>query len=198
MPPGARPPEPPADLVGVLESLLFVAEEPVEPAFLAGTLNVGLAAVQSALETLAERLRARGIRVQHGHGRVQLISAPEFGPYVERFLGSVAEQRLSSAALETLAIVAYRQPVTRSAIEQIRGVNSERALTTLRARDLVQEVDRAETVGRPVLFGTTMRFLEYFGLEHPGELPPLGNDAADQAGDRDSSGEADPEEQADD
>jgi segregation and condensation protein B len=197
LPPGARPPEPPADLVGALESLLFVAEEPVEPAFLASALNVGVGAVRAALETLAERFRERGIRVQQGNGRVQLISAPEFGPYVERFLGSVAEQRLSNAALETLAIVAYRQPVTRSAIEQIRGVNSERALATLRARDLVQEVDRAETVGHPVLFGTTMRFLEYFGLEHSGELPPLGDGDANQSRQECSASDNRPEESGD-
>jgi segregation and condensation protein B len=173
VPPGARKPDPPADLVGAVESLLFVAEEPVEPAALAAGLNVSVAAVEQALVCLTEACRERGIRVQTGHGRVQLISAPEFGPYVERFLGSAAEQRLSGAALETLAIIAYRQPVTRSAVDAIRGVNSERALATLRARCLVEEVGRAETVGRPVLFGTTMRFLEYFGLERPDDLPPL-------------------------
>ncbi len=177
LPPGARPPQPPADLAGAIESLLFVAEAPVEPAVLAAALNIGAVAVEMALDALAERCRERGIRVQRGHGLVQLISAPEFGPYVERFLGAQAEQKLSAASLETLAIIAYRQPATRSTIEQIRGVNSERALVTLRSRDLVEEVGRAETVGRPVLFGTTMRFLEYFGLEHPDELPPLGDTA---------------------
>ncbi len=176
LPPGARPPEPPEDVVSAVESLLFVAEGPVEPGALAYALNVGAGCVEEALATLAERCHGRGVRLQRGHGRVQLISAPEFGPYVERFLGTAAEQRLSGAALETLAIVAYRQPITRPAIEGIRGVNSERALATLRARDLVEEVGRAETVGHPVLWGTTMRFLEYFGLEHPGQLPPLPED----------------------
>jgi len=172
-PPGARPLAPPVDLVSAVESLLFVAEQPVEPAALAQVLNAGVTAILAAIATLAERCRERGIRIQQGGGRVQLISAPELGPYVERFLGAVAEQKLSTAALETLAIVAYRQPATRPAIEAIRGVNSERALLTLRARGLVEEVGRAGTVGHPVLFGTTMRFLEYFGLEHPGDLPPL-------------------------
>jgi segregation and condensation protein B len=173
LPPGARPLPPPVDLLAAVESLLFVAEGPVEPAALARALSVGAGEVERAVDALAERFRGRGIRVQRDRGRVQLISAPEFGPYVERFLGAAAEQRLSGAALETLAIVAYRQPVTRGVVEGIRGVNSERALATLRARDLVEEVGRAETVGHPVLYGTTMRFLEYFGLEHPGDLPPL-------------------------
>jgi len=173
VPPGAMPLDSPADLVAAVESLLFVADEPVEAAVLASALNAGTAAIEAAIDDLAERCRERGVRVQRAGERVQLISAPELGPYVERFLGAAAEQRLSGAALETLAIVAYRQPVTRGTIEAIRGVNSERALSTLRSRDLVEEVGRAETVGHPVLFGTTMRFLEYFGLEQPGELPPL-------------------------
>jgi segregation and condensation protein B len=173
VPPGARPLDPPDDLVAAVESLLFVAEGPVEPASLARALNVGEPAVERALSQLAAASGGRGIRLQRAMGRVQLISAPAFGPYVERFLGAESEQHLSGAALETLAIVAYRQPVTRPMIEAIRGVNSERALLTLRNRDLVEETGRAETVGHPVLFGTTMRFLEYFGLEHPGQLPPL-------------------------
>jgi segregation and condensation protein B len=173
LPPGARPLPPPADPVGVLESLLFVAESPVPPAELAAVLNLPLHTVEAALDELAARCRGRGIRLQRGDGLVQLISAPEFGAYVERFLGAASEQRLSGAALETLAIIAYQQPVTRMAIEAIRGVSCERALATLRARDLVSEVGRAETVGRPVLYGTTLRFLEYFGLEHAADLPPL-------------------------
>lgn len=168
-----RPLPPPADLAGAMEALLFVAAEPVEPATLAQVLSVDVADVDAAVSDLTARLAGRGMRVQRDGARLQLASAPEFGAYVERFLGTVAEQKLSAAALETLAIVAYRQPATRATIEAVRGVNSERALTALRARGLVDEVGRAETVGHPVLFGTTMRFLEYFGLEHPGDLPPL-------------------------
>ncbi len=177
LPPGARPLAPPADLVGAIESLLFVAEGPVEPAALAAALNLSTGQVEAALIELSDGCRGRGIRLQRGDGVVQLISAPEFGPYVERFLGAASEQRLSGAALETLAIIAYQQPVTRMAIEAIRGVSCERALATLRARDLVSEVGRAETVGRPLLYGTTLRFLEYFGLEQTDDLPPLTDDA---------------------
>jgi segregation and condensation protein B len=92
---------------------------------------------------------------------------------VERFLGVEEDHRLSRPALETLAIIAYKQPITRPAIEAIRGVNCDRALASLRARGLISEVGRADTAGRPYLFGTTFRFLEYFGLEKPDDLPPL-------------------------
>jgi segregation and condensation protein B len=88
------------------------------------------------------------------------------------------QQRLSNAGLETLAIIAYRQPITRGGIEAIRGVNSDGAVSTLLARDLIEEVGRAHAPGRPVLFGTTVRFLEHFGLEKPEDMPPLPEDEA--------------------
>ncbi len=157
----------------ILEALLFVADEPVEIAELARVLTVSQAATRGQLEALADLLHTRGLRLQWNGTRVQMVTAPEAGPYIERFLGARAEQRLSAAALEALAIIAYKQPVTRAAIEAIRGVDSGRAIATLRARELVDEVGRAETVGRPLLFGTTMRFLEHFGLERPSDLPPL-------------------------
>jgi segregation and condensation protein B len=102
-----------------------------------------------------------------------MVSAPEATLYVERYLGVEEDHRLSHASLETLAIIAYKQPITRQAIEAIRGVNCDRALASLRARGLITEVGRAGSAGRPYLFGTTFRFLEYFGLEKPGDLPPL-------------------------
>src|SRR5437868_7074674 len=117
VPPGARPLDPPADAIAAVESLLFVAEEPVEPAALARALSLSAEAVEKAIAALVECCRGRGIRVQRAGSRVQLITAPELGPYVERFLGTENEQRLSGAALETLAIVAYQQPVTRPMIE---------------------------------------------------------------------------------
>lgn len=169
----AAPIDLPDDLIAAVEALLFVAPEPVEPAALARALGVPPDEVREALAQLGRRLSATGIRVQSDGRRYQLVSAPEYGRYVERFLGAEDAGRLSTAALETLAIVAYQQPITRARIEAIRGVNSERALAVLRARGLIEEVGRAETVGRPVLFGTTMRFLEHFGLEHPRDLPPL-------------------------
>jgi segregation and condensation protein B len=162
-----------ASPAAALEALLFMADEPVELAELSRALEVSIAATRELVEALAESLRGRGLRVQRLGTRVQLVTTPECGPYIERFLGARHEQRLSAAALETLAIIAYKQPVTRPQVEAIRGVDCGRAIATLRARELVEELGRAETVGRPLLYGTTMRFLEHFGLEHPADLPPL-------------------------
>jgi len=157
----------------MLESLLFVAHEPVPLSLLARVLNVPVETLRETLEGLADEYASRGLRVQRDGAVVQMATAPEAAPYVERFLGMDHQQRLSTAALETLAIIAYRQPITRAAIDAIRGVNSDRAVATLIARGLVQEVGRAGTVGRPALLGTTVRFLEHFGLETPQDLPPL-------------------------
>jgi segregation and condensation protein B len=157
----------------IVESVLFVADEPVEVAALARVTGAGVDEVERAIDALAADCRERGVRVQRTEGAVQMVSAPEARPYVESFLGVDEDDRLSHAALETLAIIAYKQPVTRQRIERIRGLNCDRALATLRARGLVAEVGRAETVGRPYLFGTTFRFLEHFGLEKPEDLPPL-------------------------
>ncbi len=162
----------PEHLPSVIEALLFVAEEPVELTALSRNLGVTRARLEKAIEELGERLRERGIRLQVTGEVAQLVSAPEWAGHVERFLG-MEYPRLSDAALETLAIIAYRQPVTRAVIESIRGVNADGAIATLLHRGLVQEVGRAETVGRPVLFGTTVRFLEHFGLEKPEDIPAL-------------------------
>ena len=102
-----------------------------------------------------------------------MVTAPEASPFVEQFLGVDEDQRISHAALETLAIIAYKQPISRQVIEAIRGVNCDRALASLKARGLITEVGRASTAGRPYQYGTTFRFLEHFGLEKPGDLPPL-------------------------
>jgi segregation and condensation protein B len=171
--PELLPPPSPDELGQALESLLFVASEPVDFSALARALGTRAENVEKAASELAERLRERGIRLQRSGGHLQLVSAPEWARYVERFLGVAEEQPLSAAAMETLAIIAYRQPATRATIESVRGVNSERALATLRSRGLIDEVGRAEGVGRPVLFGTTMLFLQRFGLEKIDDLPPL-------------------------
>jgi segregation and condensation protein B len=169
---GQRPALSPA---ATLEALLFVAGDPVELSELARTLEISVAAVRAQVEALAESLHGRGLRVQQHGSRVQMVTAPEAGPAVERFLGHRSEQRLSHAALETLAIIAYKQPVTRPHIEALRGVDSGRALATLRARGLIEEAGRAESPGRPLLVATTMQFLVYFGPERPADLPPLGS-----------------------
>ncbi|OGO53220.1 MAG: SMC-Scp complex subunit ScpB [Chloroflexi bacterium RBG_16_68_14] len=149
-----------------------MAEEPQEIGTLARSLNVPRERVERALEALVASTDGRGIFVQRLGDRVQLATVPDAAPYIEHFL-EVEHGRLSRAALETLAIVAYRRPVTRAVIESVRGVNSDHAVATLLARGLIEEVGRAPGPGRPVLFGTTVRFLEYFGLQRPEDLPPL-------------------------
>ena len=162
----------------VLEALLFVADEPIAASALGRALDLKPPQVRRGLDELAEALRdgARGVRLQQGPDGAQLVTAPEVATTVEHFLGLEANRRLSNAALETLAIVAYRQPVTRHVIDQIRGVSSDGAIATLRTRGLIEGIGRAPGPGRPLLFSTTQRFLEHFGLERPDELPPLPED----------------------
>ena len=166
-------PSPQPDLPSLLEALLFVADQPASLSDLARALGVSPAEAETGLAALAEALRGRGLRLQRQGQQFQLVTAPEASSYVERFLGAARDQRLSRAALETLAIIAYRQPISRAAIEAVRGVSCERAIATLKLRGLVEEVGRADGPGRPALLGTTLRFLEYFGLERPEDLPPL-------------------------
>jgi segregation and condensation protein B len=162
----------PEQLVPILEALLFVADAPIEIAALARTINAPRGEVSDALDELAEACRDRGVRLQRTGDLVQLASAPQTAAYVERFLG-LEHPPLTNASLETLAIIAYRQPMTRAGIEAVRGVDCDGPIRTLMARGLIEEVGRAPVIGRPTLFGTTVRFLEYFGLERPADLPPL-------------------------
>ena len=169
------PPE--TDLLAKLEALLFVAPGAVSAPQLAAALEISIADVQHALSELEEDYKQnpnmRGIRIQRHMGRVQLTSAPDAAPWIERFLGLEATSRLSRAGLEALAIVAYQQPVTRPQIDAIRGVNSDAVLKSLLSKGLIQEVGRAEAPGRPILYSTTPEFLQYFGLNSLDELPPL-------------------------
>ncbi|MFA7249797.1 MAG: SMC-Scp complex subunit ScpB [Dehalococcoidia bacterium] len=164
-----------SELPVLLESLLFVADHPLEESYLARALDVTSTRIERALDELGETLRAgqRGIRLQRGPEGVQLVTAPEAAARIEHFLGLEASRRLSTAALETLAIIAYRQPITRGQIDSIRGVSSDGAVATLRARALIAPAGHAPGPGRPMLFQTTQRFLEHFGLERAGQLPPL-------------------------
>jgi len=175
---GERTAPPIEQVQSIIEALLFVADGPVAPASLAKVIGIPPRAIEGPLEALAEALRARGLRLQRGPEGIQLVTAPFASSYVEQFLGLESAKRLSTAALETLAIVAYRQPVTRGQVEAIRGVNSDAAIDTLRTRGLVDIMGRADTAGRPAIFGTTQRFLEHFGLERPEDLPPLPEEVA--------------------
>ncbi len=163
----------PNGLKSLIESLVFVSDGPVSVESLAKAVEQDEAAVENVLAALAEDYRTRGIRLQRTRDRVQLVSAPEAAPYVQKFLGLDTAARLSNAALETLAIIVYRQPISRPQIEAIRGVNCDGVIHNLLARGLIEEVGRLDTVGHPIQYGTTFEFLQYFGLNSVNDLPPL-------------------------
>lgn len=161
----------------VLEALLFVAERPLSRREIAALAGVDRATVDARLGNLEVSVAGRGIRLLSSGDRVELVTAPEAGALIARYVGADAI-RLSPAALETLAIVAYRQPVTKSAVERVRGVDSDYSIRTLLHRRLVVELGRAATPGRPFLYGTGFDFLERFGLTTLEELPALEADVA--------------------
>ena len=158
-----------------LEAILFAAAAPVPYGRLSETLGLKSEVIQEMCRTLSNdyERRGAGIRMQFMNAQVQLTTAPEVSSAVETFLGLEATQKLSRAALETLTIIAYRQPVSRPAVDSIRGVNSEYIIRGLLSRGLIEEVGRAETTGRPILYGTTQDFLLYFGLSSINDLPPF-------------------------
>jgi segregation and condensation protein B len=160
-----------------LEALLFIAEKPLSRREIATIAGVDGATVDARLGDLEMSLRDRGIRLLASGDRVELATAPETGALVARYVGADAV-RLSPAGLETLAIVAYRQPVTKAAVERIRGVDSDHTVRSLLHRRLVVELGRANTPGRPILYGTAFEFLERFGLESLDDLPTLDADVA--------------------
>ena len=156
-----------------LEALLFVAAEPVPTAQLATALDVSTSVVERGLNELDASLQSRGLRLQRHAGRVQLTTAPQLAELIEHFLGLEATSHLSRAALETLAIIAYQQPVTRPQIDSIRGVNSDSMMKSLLSKNLILESGRADGPGRPILYSTTPEFLQHFGLNSILEMPPL-------------------------
>lgn len=166
-----------------LEAMLFVAAEPVTPAQLAAALDVSPSVIERGLNELGSALAARGLRLQRHAGRVQLTTAPELADLIERFLGLEATSHLSRAALETLAIIAYQQPVTRPQIDAIRGVNSDSMMKSLLNKGLILESGRADGPGRPILYSTTPEFLQHFGLSSILEMPPLAKPEEDETHD---------------
>jgi segregation and condensation protein B len=168
-----KSPDQKMELIASIEALLFVAMEPVPPQQLAILLELSLPEVEELLGDLQQDFQRRGIRLQRHAGKVQLTSAPEKAGLIEIFLGLEISNKLSRAALETLAIIAYQQPVTRPYLDVIRGVNSDGVLRSLLNKGLIQEIGRSDGPGRPFLYGTTTEFLQYFGLNSLGELPAL-------------------------
>ena len=171
--------EQPDDLGTFYEALLFIAERPLSSAELGELAGVPRSQAEAALASLGERLDQdqRGIRLQYNDGAWQLVTAPQVGARLAAYAAR-EEARLSPAALEALAVVAYRQPCTRGDVERVRGVDSDYVIRSLLHRRLVVELGRRDTPGRPVLFGTTFTFLERFGLTSLDDLPPLSSDAA--------------------
>jgi len=159
-------------LAPALEAILFVADRPLGTAELAELAEITPRAAEDALGALASSLEGRGIRLQQLDGNWQLTTAPEVADRVRRY-AERAEGRLSPAAMEALAIVAYQQPVTRGDVERVRGVDSDSVIRSLLHRRLIAEVGRRDSPGRPILYSTTFTFLERFGLDRLEALPPL-------------------------
>lgn len=163
------------DTRATLEAVLFVATEPLPEAELAGLVELSKPQVRKELETLASDLEERGsglVLRNVGEGW-RLYTRPEARPFLEKFAQSARASRLSKAALETLAVVAYRQPATKAQVSEIRGVDAETALQTLEERGLIEESGRLPGPGQAVLYSTTPLFLEKTGLKDLEELPPL-------------------------
>ncbi|ASS75067.1 SMC-Scp complex subunit ScpB [Tumebacillus algifaecis] len=163
------------EIKSVIEGLLFVSgSDGIEAKQLADILELDREEARDYLYDLQTDFirEGRGIRIVEVAGMFQLTTRPEHAIFFERLAHQPQQATLSQAAIETLAIIAYKQPITRSGIEDVRGVKSERAVNTLLSKQLIKEVGRAEGPGRPILFGTTREFLEYFGLRDLKELPP--------------------------
>ncbi len=167
------PPAVTLSLPALVESLLFVAEGAVPVARLAEALEFPVREIEDALDGLEREYAERGLNLQRIRDKVQLTTAPAAADKVQRFLGLAASAPLSKAALETLAIIAYQQPVTRPQVEAVRGVNSDSVIKNLLTKGLIEESGRTEGPGRPVLYATTPEFLQHFGLNSLDNLPPL-------------------------
>jgi len=176
---GGDDPDAPGASVEDIEALLFVAERPLSRGELRTVCRLSAEVLDERLGDLEVQLRERGIRLISSGERVMLGTSPESGALIARYLGADAV-RISPAALETLAIIAYRQPVTRGVIERIRGVDSGHVVRGLLHRRLIHEQGRAETPGRPILYGTSMEMMERFGLTSLDDLPPLEAEIAAQ------------------
>jgi len=158
----------------LIEALLFVSSTPVSISQLSSALDLSQGKIKDALDSLEEDYKNRsGLRIQRKGTKVQLTTAPEISDLIENFLGIETTTTLSQAALETLAIIAFKQPITRPIIEEVRGVNSDSVVRNLLGKGLIEELGRAEGLGRPILYGTSSDFLSHFGLNSLDDLPAL-------------------------
>lgn len=179
-----------------LEALLFVAEKPLSRAELGRICRLDAESVDNLLGDLEVALRGRGVRLVVNGERVELTTAPEAGGLIARYVGADGV-KLTPAAMETLAIIAYRQPVTRGGIERVRGVDSDYVVRSLLHKRLIAEQGRAETPGRPILYGTSFEFMERFGLTSLDDLPSLDAEVAARLAEGAAEPEADPAAAAD-
>ncbi len=165
----------PKELMHIIEAILFVAGEPVLIDDIEKTLGYTHLEVRSAIDALASDYdySRRGLSLKRFGNYIQLATRSDYAVYVEQMLQPIQRQSLSQAAMETLALVAYRQPVTKGEIEAVRGVKCDYSIQSLVKKELIKEVGRKETLGRPILYGTTDQFLSHFGLEELNALPPL-------------------------
>ena len=161
-----------ADLASALEAVLFTLNRPVSLLELQDILQSPLPEIEAAAVTLGQALEGRGLFLQRHQDQLQLVTDPAQADIVRRVLRPEYPSRLSPAAYETLAIIAYRQPLTRAQIEEVRGVNCEAVLESLEEKGLIEETGRLDAPGMPRLFGTTMKFLQILGLSSLDELPP--------------------------
>ena len=169
------------EIVGAIEALLFVSDEPVTASRVAKILDVSASSVEGALKALSAEYAEenRGFQLREVAGGWRLYTHPAYHRYVEEYVLSWDTRRLSQAALEALAVIAYHQPVTRQGVNAVRGVNSEAVISSLIEKGLVREAGRDKNMGNAILYGTTRAFLERFGLKDLTELPPLEEFAPD-------------------
>ncbi|MCI5847786.1 MAG: SMC-Scp complex subunit ScpB [Clostridiales bacterium] len=163
------------EIAQIIEAILFVSGEPVTVADLSQALGVTEMETMRAVQELERQLDdgRRGIALKRYGDHLRLETRPEYAPYVERLLQPVQRQTLSQTVMETLAVIAYRQPATKGEVEQVRGVKCDYSIQSLLQKGLIKEVGRKEALGRPILYATTDAFLEHFGISDIRELPPL-------------------------
>ncbi|MEG0641875.1 MAG: SMC-Scp complex subunit ScpB [Clostridium sp.] len=159
----------------VIEALLFTYGEALSYKQIAEVLEIDIRKIKKIITNMKRDYETlhRGLILKEFNDKVQLSTKPEYGHYIKKLVKADSRQNLSQAALETLALVAYKQPITKSQIDEVRGVRSDRAVTTLIDRSLIKESGRLEATGRPILYTTTDDFLKYFGFKNIKELPEL-------------------------
>ncbi len=163
------------EIKGVIEAVLFAAGDPVSLRDICNVLDMDQKEVLLIIKEMKDlyNFERSGLQLIEAEGHYQFSTRPEHYEYIQKLHSPQRKQGLSQAALETLAIIAYKQPITRAEVDSIRGVQSDTAISTLIEKKLIQEVDRLDTIGRPIVYGTTIDFLKYFGLSTVNELPEI-------------------------